>query len=186
VEGGLGEVVAAEILQGVVDAQHDAVDLLAGDHTLDWRGLPVHTDLRWPKAVAKIEINGIQYSIDEVDQRVLFSVGFSEPPFIKGDVRPISVSGEPVHGWWIDWRLNAAGRQSAMIGFELYDLSVSLDTPRLIDLGATPGTDTRRSEDEGRGSAFIGAFKKVTIGEGQEDFLSDHQKNIRTITILIR
>ena len=188
VEGGLGEVVPAEILQGVVQAQHDAVDLLAGDHVLDWRGLPVHDDLRWAKAVAKIQILDAGYSIDEVEQRLLFAEGFSEPPMIKGDRRTITVGGSPVRGWWVDWRLNSAGRQAAMIGFEVKDLSVPLETPRLIDLGATPGTDTRRAEDEGRGQAFLGMYDVIFGEEGEviEYVLSDHLKNISAITILIR
>src|SRR5690606_4530758 len=98
VTGGVGEVVPAEILQGVVQAQHDAVDLLAGDHVLDWRGLPVHAGLRWPVAVAKIEIRDISYSLDEVDQRLLFSEGFEDPPQIRGAVRPITVGGNPIRG----------------------------------------------------------------------------------------
>ena len=61
-----------------------------------------------------------------------------------------------------------------------------LETPRLIDLGATPGTDTRRAEDEGRGQAFLGMYDQVTVGEEIVHILSDHQKNINAITILIR
>src|SRR5690606_34995304 len=150
VEGGLGEVVPAEILQGVVQAQHDAVDLLAGDHAIDWRGLPVHDDLRWPKAAAKIQIldefrdSG---SIDEVEQRILFAEGFSEPPKIKGAQREIPWGGYTLRGWWVEWKLNSAGSQAAMIGFEVKDLSVPLATPRLIDL------DAWRADDEGRGMA---------------------------------
>ena len=186
VTGGVGEVVPAEILQGVVQAQHDAVDLLAGDHALDWRGLPMHDDLRWPKAAAKIQIldefrdSG---SIDEVEQRILFAEGFSEPPKIKGAQREIPWGGYTLRGWWVDWKLNSAGR--AMIGFEVKDLSVPLATPRLIDLGATPGHDARRADDEGRGQAFLGSYLLLPDEEG-EYILSDHLKNISAITILIR
>src|SRR5690606_40016109 len=172
VTGGVGEVVPAEILQGVVQAQHDAVDLLAGDHAIDWRGLPVHDDLRWPKAAAKIQIldefrdSG---SIDEVEQRILFAEGFSEPPKIKGAQREIPWGGYTLRGWWVDWKLNSAGR--AMIGFEVKDLSVPLTSPLLIDL------DAWRVDDEGRGQAFLGRYDWVQVGEDEIEYmLSDHLK----------
>ena len=187
VTGGVGEVVPAEILQGVVQAQHDAVDLLAGDHALDWRGLPVHDDLRWAKAVAKIQIieefrdSG---SIDEVEQRLLFAVGFEDPPRIRGAIRPITVGGNPIRGWWLEWKVS--DRSRAMVGVEVYDLSVPFDRPRIFDLGAMPGTDTRRIDDEGRGMAFLGQYQEITIGENKDFILSDHLRNLRSVTLLVR
>src|SRR5690606_42041539 len=114
--------------------------------------------------------------------------GFCEPPMIQGGRRPDPVGGNPGRGWWGGWRLNSAGRPAAMIGFEVKDFSVPLETPGLIDLGATPGHDARRADDEGRGQAFLGMYD-VIFGEEEEEIeyiLSDNLKNISAITISIR
>lgn len=73
-----------------------------------------------------------------------------------------------------------------MVGVEVYDLSVPFDRPRIFDLGAMPGTDTRRIDDEGRGMAFLGQYQEITIGENKDFILSDHLRNLRSVTLLVR
>lgn len=190
-EGGLGEVVAAEMLQGVVDLQHAAVDHLEADHAMDWRGLPEHTDLRWAKAVALLEILPIagDRPIDEVPTRLHFSTGFSEPPRVVGSSRQVSPPANPVRGWFVDWKTATPGPQSAMVGWRLRSLSVPMDTPRFFDHGSVAGGHSgqaRRADDDGRGTYFLGEYGFETIGEHQIRVLSAHLRNIHTLAILIR
>lgn len=116
--------------------------------------------------------------------RCIFSEGFEDPPRIRGAIRPITVGGNPIRGWWLEWKVS--DRSRAMVGVEVYDLSVPFDRPRIFDLGAMPGTDTRRIDDEGRGMAFLGQYQEITIGENKDFILSDHLRNLRSVTLLVR
>lgn len=185
-EGGVGEVVSAEMLQGVVDVQHAAVDSLLEDHRLDWRGLPEHNDLRWAKAVALLEILPLDDTrpVDEVPTRLHFSVGFSEPPKVVGGRRYISSgSSNPVSGWFVDWKISQAGPQAAAVGWGVRSLHTPLSSaPRFFDHGIWRfGPD-----EEGRASYFLGSYDYETVGEDQVRVVSEHLRNIQFLTLMIR
>lgn len=190
-EGGLGEVVAAEMLQGVVNAQHAAVDLLQADHAIDWRGLPIHEGLRWARAVALIEILPLDNTtpLDEVPTRVRFAQGFAEAPRVRGAARRLNPSSNRIEGWWLDWKLEEPGPQAATVGFQVRSSSVPLPVgaPRIVDLATTPGgTDVRRADNEGRGQVFLGQYGSGTDGEYTYRYITDEMRNIRSITLLVR
>lgn len=191
-EGGVGEVVSAEMLQGVVDVQHAAVDSLLEDHRLDWRGLPEHNDLRWAKAVALLEILPLDDTrpVDEVPTRLHFSVGFSEPPKVVGGRRQISFPGNPVQGWFVDWKISQVGPQAAAVGWGVRSLNTPLlDTPRFLDHGPWAGGHSgeyMRVDDEGRASYFLGQYDYETVGEDQVRVVSAHLRNIQFLTLMIR
>jgi len=188
-EGGLGEVVAAEMMQGVADAQRAAVAHLQADHTPDWVGRPEHDDPRWARAVAHIEIMELDDSrpISEVPIRIHFSHGFAEPPKITGGERPLHPGSNPTSGWFMDWKLTEPGPQSAMLGYRVRSSGVALPSPRVVcDVGAHPGSDIRRADDDGRGWACIGAYTTVIDGEQEHKVVGDELRNISYITLLIR
>lgn len=187
--GGIGEVVAAEMLQGAVDVQHEAVDLLEADHAIDWRGLPVHEGLRWARAVALLEILPLDDTrpMDEVPTRLHFAYGFKEPPAVRGATRSVYLNENRVSGWFCEWKLAEPGLHSVMAGYRVRNSSIALGTPLVVDLATVPGgTDVRREDDEGRGQIFLGIYDRLQLGEHEYRVVSDKLRNIHSITLLIR
>lgn len=189
-EGGLGEVVAAEMLQGVVDFQHAAVDAILKDHSLDWRGLPEHAGLRWARASAFIEIleGDLQTPLDEPRTRVHFAKGFAEPPRIRGGKR--TIHGTSYLGWWLNWKLDEPGRQYIHAGYALRRGGVGLPSVMFVqDLaagGASSDDELRNADDEGRGRIFLGRYESFQVEEDVAYRLSPELQNIRAVSLLIR
>lgn len=188
-QSGIGDVVPAELLQHAVETQHAAVDLLRGDHEIDWQGFPVHRGLRWMRAVAKLEI--VTRSVHEVDTRVLFSYGFAEAPKIEVGWDWIPWSGITANvirypGWYLTWRLEEIGPQAVALGFET-DGPVFPRHLLVFDAGiAIPGSDNRNKDRDGRGIAFLDWFDWREVGEDLVDELSPFMLALKTITIAVR
>lgn len=139
--GGLGESHPAELLQGVADHQQAAYQHMMADHEADpSSGAPIHANPRWARAVACVAMPppaGAD-STPAHAGRVLWAVGFAEPPTISSQPtvdRPPSghIPGtEPMEeslrrsNWYLNWRLSerAVGSsyeptQTVMLGYEL-------------------------------------------------------------------
>lgn len=187
-QSGIGDVVPAELLQHAVLTQHAAVDLLRGDHEIDWQGFPVHRGLRWMRAVAKLEI--VTRSVHEVDARVLFAYGFAEAPKIEvsGSKIPWSgiPAGVPLRGWWLTWRLEEIGPQAVALGFETNG-PVFPRNLLVFDAGLVNTNSNDRDKDrDGRGIAFLDWFDLREVGEDVSEQLSAFMLALKSITIAVR
>lgn len=172
IEGGIGDVVPAEMYQGVADFQRSTVGHLALEHDLDWRGVPIHKSMRWFSAVAHIEITeGPTMWENQPKTRLLFSYGFKEPPSIKSETR--TVLGLAMRGWWVDWK---AEERRFVFGFRVFDGG-----------GVRPSVGPGRIERDGRGWLRLGILAQVTDGEdetiGYEP--SPELLNIRAVTLAL-
>lgn len=193
-EGGLGEVVAAEMLQGVADFHRDAVAFVKKDHQEDWRGLPQHADLRWNRAVAVLDIfpnEDDDYKgsyIDNAETRIKFAVGFDEPPRVRGAQRVIDTG--TYKGWWLEWKLFQPGPQAVWAGYRLWSTAVPFSDEVFVQDLAAGGADydeeIRRRDDEGRGRIFLGRYDTFNVEEETAYRLTPHLKNLRTITLIIK
>lgn len=195
IEGGLGEVIPAELLQEIADFTNDSVDELQADHARSWRGMPSHEGLRWPRAVALLEIVDPGAPDEGPETRTHFSWGFKNAPEISSGRREVTPRGVELFGWWLDWRVappydSSQGMNSVQLGVTVGNTKGIYDAGafRTLDLGvALARTDEVRSEDAGKGLAFLGQFDAVLVDEEWEDpRLSDHLKNLKQIALMIR
>lgn len=180
VEGGMGEVLPAELYQQVADLQRGAVDHLSRDHSLDWRGIPRHEGRRWARAVARVRLP-VGDRRDPMAQpgdrgKVLFASGFAEPPRVSLRNRTAPTSTLlPLHGWWLEWKLPTRDPQGILWGVEVRDRTIRpWPLMNAVDFG------------DGEGALFLGGFTVATQGEDEYPELSDELLNLSHVSLVIR
>lgn len=119
VEGGLGEVVPADMYQAVADFQRAAVDHLSLDHHREWNGIPGHRGMRWFKAVSSFEVvSGDSQRNVEPELRYHFSYGFRKAPSIRAEAR--FIYGMSFHAWWMDWQALDDSASGFLVGLRTH------------------------------------------------------------------
>lgn len=173
VEGGVGEVLPAEMYQEVADFQRSTVDHLELDHAIDWHGMPVHRGIRFPRATALVEITDPEEPMVDPQTRTHFAFGFADGPIVRAGAR--SVYGRDVFGWWLEWRCIDRGPQSIVVGVRVRNGTDPFEVRWPQDLG------------EGQGRVLLGMYFRRHLGEDDvREELSDAQRNLLAVTILIR
>ncbi len=121
VEGGTGEVIPVELLNGTVAYHNSALDHLKAHHTADFRGIYSHKGLNFASASACFDFgpDGPNVHMRPPFGGLLWAEGFKEAPRMTMEpvVSPSSYGPKP--GWFLHWEMESKEPMTVTIGVAL-------------------------------------------------------------------